>query len=467
MATPPAEAKKFDLNIEKVLEDWGPAEALRELIANALDEQALTKTPPVTITKDKTGNWHVQDDGRGLQHEHLTQNENKEKLAKPDLFIGKFGVGLKDALATFDRKKITVHITSRHETITLGKAAKHGFADITTLHALITPPANPKQIGTDVQLVGITDADVAHAKAFFLTFSNDTLLETTGYGHVLAKRDTSKIYITGLRVAEEPNFLFSYNITATTKAIRKALNRERTNVGRTAYADRIKSILLACTSTEVGGLLVEDLKQFQRGTLHDELQWLDVAVHACKLLNATERVLFLTPAQLFAAKSMAERAQSDGYTIITIPENVQAKLRGATDLAGTPLRDLAEYTREWNTSFSFTFVNEKDLTNAERAIFAKTKALFALIGGQPKNVKHVLVSETMRLDPGTHEETVGVFELAEQRIVIKRSQLKQLQSYACTLLHEAAHARSNADHYSQEFEDELSALLGLIAAKKL
>jgi len=36
--------KKFDLNIEKVLEDWGTAHAIRELISNALDEQILTGT---------------------------------------------------------------------------------------------------------------------------------------------------------------------------------------------------------------------------------------------------------------------------------------------------------------------------------------------------------------------------------------------------------------------------------------
>jgi hypothetical protein len=35
--------KKFDLNIEKILESWETHHALREVIANALDEQALTQ----------------------------------------------------------------------------------------------------------------------------------------------------------------------------------------------------------------------------------------------------------------------------------------------------------------------------------------------------------------------------------------------------------------------------------------
>ena len=36
--------REFDLNIERMLENWTVAHALREVIANALDEQALTGT---------------------------------------------------------------------------------------------------------------------------------------------------------------------------------------------------------------------------------------------------------------------------------------------------------------------------------------------------------------------------------------------------------------------------------------
>src|SRR6266852_9461847 len=67
------EVRHFDLNIEKVLEHWTVAHALREVIANALDEQALTQTAAPLIMKDDEGRWHVQDFGRGLKYEHLTQ----------------------------------------------------------------------------------------------------------------------------------------------------------------------------------------------------------------------------------------------------------------------------------------------------------------------------------------------------------------------------------------------------------
>jgi hypothetical protein len=63
--------KKFDLNIEEILEDWEVHHAVREVIANAIDEQLLTKTRGIEIFKDPKGKWHIRDYGRGLKYEHL------------------------------------------------------------------------------------------------------------------------------------------------------------------------------------------------------------------------------------------------------------------------------------------------------------------------------------------------------------------------------------------------------------
>jgi hypothetical protein len=42
----------FDLNIEEVLEHWEIEHGIRELIANALDEQLLTSSADVEISED-------------------------------------------------------------------------------------------------------------------------------------------------------------------------------------------------------------------------------------------------------------------------------------------------------------------------------------------------------------------------------------------------------------------------------
>ena len=53
--------REFDLNIEPVLENWTVTHALREVIANALDEQALTGTAEPQIFRNVDYRWHIRD----------------------------------------------------------------------------------------------------------------------------------------------------------------------------------------------------------------------------------------------------------------------------------------------------------------------------------------------------------------------------------------------------------------------
>ncbi len=452
--------KKFDLNIEKVLENWESHHALREVIANALDEQCLSQTKDIQIIQDPTGSWHIRDFGRGLRYEHLTQNENEEKLKNPQL-IGKFGVGLKDALATFDRRGIRVLIRSKFGDITLGKSVKHDFEDILTLHAYVSKPTEPNIVGTEFILNGCTESDIDRAKDLFLRFSNEELLEKTQFGEVLQKKsETARIYLNGVSVAEEENFLFSYNITSLTAAIKKALNRERTNVGRTAYSDRVKSILLCCKSNTVAQHLIADLKQFETGIIHDELKWGDVSAHATKILNSQAKVVFLTPSELMGAQKYVDEAKKAGFEIVTIPENVRSKISGQTDVSGNPIQDLTQFQSEWNDSFEFKFMEPHQLSISEKRIYDCIPSITKLIGGLPENVKHIRISETMRMETYAFVEAAGLWEPSSSSIIIKRSQLRSLEEFAGTLLHEIGHARSGASDVSSEFEASLTELLG-------
>ena len=340
--------RKFDLNIEKILEGWEVCHAIREVIANALDEQALTGGKDIGIKKDAARNWHIRDYGRGLKYEHLTQNENEEKLRNSANVVGKFGVGLKDALATLHRRGARVKICSKYCNICLDVARKHDFSDVSTLHAAISPPTNASLVGTDVMFEGISDADIVAAKSYFLRFSGERVLETTRHGQIL-RRDANgkaRIYVKGLLVAEEENFTFSYNITSLTSAMNKALNRERTNVGRTAYADRVKAMLLACNSSAVAGALADDLMGLEKGTSHDEVNWIDVAVHACQILSASKKVVFVSATQRTMFPDTIGHAIADGYNVVTVPENIRERLPDTKDIQGKPVRDLQVYQRE-------------------------------------------------------------------------------------------------------------------------
>jgi hypothetical protein len=459
----------FDLNIEKVLEHWSVPFAIRELIANALDEQALTGTADPVIVKDDAGCWHIVDAGRGVRYEHLTQNENAEKRRHPQV-IGQFGMGLKDALAVFDRRGVNVVIRSPHAVITTGRRPKEGFPDVITLHALVSRAEGPHRPGTDITLCGVTDDDINVAKRFFLRYSDERLLESTEYGDVLARSDKSRparVYVKGLFVAEEPNFLFSYNITRLSAQLRRALNRERSNVGRGAYSDRVKAILTACMSTAVAGPLADDLNGYATGRLHDELAWRDVTLHACRVLQTNEKIIFVTAWQMNGDTAQLRYAQDDGYRIVVVPEDIARSLGDLADLNGRPIVDLDRYRQDWNESFSFNFIDIGAMTPAEGAVYARTKEIAALarVDLERKRVS-VLVSETMRLSE-TGDPVVGLCEAHEGRIVIRRDQLGDLAHYAGTLLHELGHLVSGTHDGTLEFENELSRLLGVTATAAL
>lgn len=460
--------KLFDLNIEKILEAWENSHAIRELIANALDEQVLTNSQDIQIEKDSSGVWIIRDYGRGLRYEHFTQNENPEKLNAVGQVIGKFGIGLKDAMATLDRNKVGVEIESAHGIITLTQRSKHGFDDVVTLHAVVASPRNHGFIGTAIYLSGLPDTDMDLAKGFFLKFSGETVLEETRVGSILRKAGPiSRIYVTGLLVAEEENFAFSYDITSLTQAMKKALNRERTNVGRTAYTERVKSMLLQTESQDVAKILANQLIGLEHGTASDEVHWKDVAIHACKILSASGTYLFVTTSQLSSNASDIDHARDDGLTIVTIPDNIHADVCVSQDINGAPIRDLGAYQSEWNNSFKFEWVQIEQLTPNERAVFEQAKAVADLVGGLPKKVLAVRLSQTMRRDFNTGTDALGLWDSESSSIVIRRDQLGSVDAFAGVLLHEIAHARTGHDDVTREFENELTELLGIVATRAI
>lgn len=467
--------REFDLNIEKILENWENYHAIREIIANALDEQILTNTKEIEIKQTDDGWWHIIDYGRGLNYHHLTQNESEEKLSN-DKLIGRFGVGLKDALATLYRHNVKVEIKSKYGTITLKTASKNGFDDIITLHANIASPCDENMIGTDFCLHGCSKEDVEKAKALFLKFSKNQILESTKYGEVLSCYgknssifDTVKsIYINGVKVAEESNFLFSYNITSLNAQIKKALNRERTNVGRTAYTSRIKDILKECSSHDVITELVDDFQKFGSGRRHDELTWSEISLFASmKMAKKKENTTFVTTKDLEETPSLVDEMKIKGYEPVVVPENLVSKMEeyNSTAKEEDALPTVDQYVKVEQEKFSPTEIEIEKLTKSERRIYDKTNEILKLIGGRPEYIKKIVIVDKI-YESELYYETTGIWHISGV-IMIKRNQLKSLRDYAGTLLHECAHAISNADDVSRRFEAALTEFLGIVASKAI
>ena len=458
-----AGARKFDLNIEEVLDGWEVRHAIREIIANAIDEQILTGTADMEIRQTGKKSFTILDRGRGIRPEHLTQNENAEKLSGKAPVIGRFGVGLKDALAVLSRRDVNVRISSRHCTLTTSLVGKHGFEDITTLHALVGPPGDDNMVGTEVMLENVEPVEVEGAKSLFRRFNGEDTLESTKYGDVIRKDGgPGRIYTNGVLVATEDNFLFSYDITKPTKKMRQMLNRERVNVGRQAYTERVKSILMDAKSAGVVRLLAGDVGGHETGMQHDETNWLDVSVRACKLLNAAdENVVFATAGEQRKMASTIDDARREGRNVITIPDSVGDKLASAMDEDGGAVRDMRRYVEDLNERFEFQYVRPEDLTPTERRVWDITESILRLVGA-PHLVGSLRISETMR--PGRIDAN-GLCE--GERITIKRSALSSMEGYAGVLLHEAAHATSGEGDVTREFESKLTWMLGRVAVLAL
>lgn len=442
----------FDLNIEQVLEHWELEHAVREIIANALDEKFLTKTGNIEIFKQNEV-WHIRDFGRGLNYGHFTQNENKEKLESPFL-IGKFGVGLKDALAVFYRKGVKVSIESKYSHITLKMAKKSGF-DVETLHAVFEDPIDYNFEGTDFLIYEISDEIMEKAKGMFLCFSGLKILEGTKYGEVYnRKEDKAIIYINGVQVAVEENFMFSYNITNINVQIKKALNRERSNVGRTAYSDVIKNILRQCSSENVLLPLVEDLENILRGSNRDESNWVDIATYAAKTLNKSGKVVFMTPIQRSSlTNQQVEVLEQSGKKLVMVTDNVFCKIDGN-------VVTYDQIYREYTNSYKYDFVSYSTLSLLEKQVFNFTDIVLKFL--KKWNYKcdaKIKISETIKVDEFGLSVS-GVWDSNENAIIIKRDMLRNKREFLGTLLHEFAHYHSGYDDNSREFENVLTEMLG-------
>lgn len=450
--------KKFDLNIEKILDNWEIYHAIREIIANALDEQTITDTKAIEIFK-KDGTWHIRDYGRGLHYKHLTQNENAEKINHGQV-IGKFGVGLKDALAVLYKNKIPVQIYSKYGDISLMMCQKEGFKDTQTLHAIINEASQPDMIGTEFVLK-VSDDDIQKAKDLFLVFSNALPLEATGYGEIYEKseKENACIYVHGVKVAEEENYFFNYNITKTNKQLEKSLNRERSAVGRTAYSDIIKKILLMAKSAKVAKLLVSQLKLIPAGTSCDEVNYIDIQEHCIKVCNMkSDDVVFVPMSEsITMSPDKREIIEEAGKNIVLVPDAVFSKIKSAKDYLGKSICTFETVQQDYNDAFEYAFVDLRTLSKEEKAILIKGTDFVFSIYGSPKYKDRIRISET--INPWITGDTLGCYDPDLDSIIIKRSQLVTFSDFCEVLFHELVHATSGYPDNSRAFENELGSII--------
>jgi hypothetical protein len=85
----------------------------------------------------------------------------------------------------------------------------------------------------------------------------------------------------------------------------------------------------------------------------------------------------------------------------SIPYTNKYRIHGQTDISGNPIRDFGQFSKEHTDSFEFKFIEPEDLKTNEK-IFDRTEDILRLVGGKPKVIKEIKVSETMRKQAFEH-----------------------------------------------------------------
>lgn len=451
------EKRYFDLNIEQVLENWEVYHAIREIIANALDETILTNSSSVDVFKDDKGFWHIRDFGRGLNYQHFSQNESEEKNTAEGI-IGRFGVGLKDALAVFYRHNICIRIKSKHGVFSTEIHKKGGFGDIETLHVSVLESDEKNFVGTEFVL-SVSDTDMSKAKKLFLAFNPENPIERTEFGEIFKKvGNVATIYVNGIQVAEEENYMFNYNITKLSAAMKKALNRERSNVGRTAYADIVKKLILKSNSEIVIQQLVDELKNLSAGGGYDEINYVDIQVHAMKTYNAQKPVVFISQTEAYQlSNDDKEKIHDSGRELVIVPQNAFDKVKDSTDISGNAIGTFDLVCEEYNNNFEYVWVSPKELSLSRKSVWEKHNIVMDWLEDRKWRNK-IKISKTINKYINGDEN--GVYDLTEDAIIIKENVLDNVNVFYEVLIHEYIHATTGYPDNDRSFENELGKIIG-------
>ena len=319
----------FDLNVEKVLEHWTVAHAVRELLANALDEHLLGHgdVPVVERTADRTWMHPRLRPGTPPRALHPERERREAHVRRGDRPLRRRPEGRPRGARPPRRRRPHPHRDRRRDDPVHPKS---GFPDTTTLHAVFDEPSEPTFVGTEISSPAwamTTSRRRSGSSAGGTTRSSSTRRPTGTCSARAGDDEPGRIYVRGVRVAEEETFLFSYDVTRFTTKLARALNRER----RTSVAGlrRPGQGHPPRRPLDRGdGLLIADLGEFQSGGQHTESTWVDVALHASKVVSATGEVVFVTPNQLAAGGPLFDYAREEGRRLLVVPTKVDGPAQG-------------------------------------------------------------------------------------------------------------------------------------------
>lgn len=209
----------------KYIPNWTVVEALRELIANALD----TKSNPSVKYHKTLGQAVISDQAAGIPRPFWVFGEGNHGE------IGQFGEGLKLALLVLARENVPVVVS----TIGYDVSPRMQFSTTyeTNVLALDFSP-NGRTAGTEIS-INCTKENFLTAKNLFLELTSKKFVSKK-LG-ILA--ESGMLYINGVFVQKMENYLWGYNITT-----KSAANRDRSILDNQLVQEEISKKITSITS---------------------------------------------------------------------------------------------------------------------------------------------------------------------------------------------------------------------------
>ena len=231
------------------------------------------------------------------------------------------------------------------------------------------------------------------------------------------------------------------------------MNRERINVGRNAYTDSVKSILLHCSERKVTKTLVEDIRKVMSGKSKVETGWVDVASSAALALNKSEKVVFTTPTlRKRMDEQQADILNHSGREIIFVTDTVYSKIYQNVYTFENAVSD-------YRKTFKYRYVPLELLSEQEKGIYSYGPPLVDLLARKYSVSKpEIHISETLTKSE-SGRDAAGVWSSEEKTIIIKRTVLYNLNEYLSVLIAAFINCAASSSKLPQK---EQAALLNIL-----
>ncbi len=411
--------------------DWTIVEALRELIANALD----TSTDPTVTWEYGTATISDRADGIPRAFWVIGEGDHGE--------IGQFGEGLKMAMLVLARERRATKVRTVGYTVSPSMVMSSAYA--TTVLALDFEET-PQETGTRVE-VRCDKAEFDAAKMLFLKF-NGVRTEDHRLG-ILAK--PGALFINGVFV-QGIKSLWGYNVKNKDLA-----NRDRTILDGEGVKREIENALGHLRSERMLTTL------FAHGLISSNSNQIEMCVNpkpqgrTCAAWRKVFIDLFGKSACVTALNSGFNTSiQGLGWRVVTLPWGISNALRNCGIMNSSEALESMQGKKFVQVS------TENPLTPKEQSMFEAAKAI-AKNAVPDSKVKLTKVVEEFPTD-NQRCMTEGMYRATKNggTIFLRRTCLDSLEKSVGVLIHERLHGLGHSDE-SRGFEYAMTMMLGEMA----